>query len=441
MLSLAKKTDMVDQLGTSDQLMQSLQERAKKLPGSLSDYTKVLGMIAQPIVDAGIGIKDLEDITVGAAVAAKAMSVDLEAGARDVNQAIMGQFHSTDQLTGRLLGSLGYVGEKGRKTFNGLSKERRAAVLKEALTQKQLEQMAAANSQSALGRWDTLKATISETLGRVAKPLFEKVSSLLGGINAWLESNSAAIDQIASAVGSVFAAAFEVAGVAMAGLVAGFTFLTDHGDATIAVLIGIGGVIMAIVVPALISMAAGWIVALAPIILVIAAIALVAYGIIKLVRNWDTVKRGAGVAWDWIKDKISGFIDWIADIGSAIASPFIAAFNWVSDVINKVIDAIMAKINWVVDKAKTVGGWFSGAAKWVANTVTGGGSDLARSALATANTPSLPASASSGSKTTTVNAPATITINGAGDPAAVAAEVTRQQRAMWDSQMRLNEDL
>jgi hypothetical protein len=37
-------------------------------------------MIAQPITDAGIGVKDLEDITVGTAVAAKAMSVDLEAG-------------------------------------------------------------------------------------------------------------------------------------------------------------------------------------------------------------------------------------------------------------------------------------------------------------------------------------------------------------------------
>jgi hypothetical protein len=38
-------------------------------------------------------------------------------------------------------------------------------------------------------------------------------------------------------------------------------------------------------------MAAAWIVALAPILLIVAAVALVAYGIIKLIKHWDQVKR------------------------------------------------------------------------------------------------------------------------------------------------------
>ena len=439
MLSLAKKTDLADQLGTTDVLLASLQERAKKLPGLFTDYTKVLGMIAQPLVDAGIGIKDLEDITVGAAVAAKAMSVDLEAGARDVNQAIMGQFHSTDQLTGRLLGSLGYVGEAGREKFNKLSKARRAQVLKEALTQKQLAQMADAQSKSANGRMDTLKATIVETLGRVAAPLFAKLTTLLGRVNAWLEANSAAVDKFAKVVGDVLAVAFEVAGTAIAELVDAFKWLASGSDESmaviIAILVSLASVIITMVVPALIAMAAGWIAALAPVLAVVAAIALVAYGVIKLVRHWDTVKRAAGQTWEWIKDKAREFVDDLAGIGSAIAAPFIAAFEMVRSVVMGLIDGIVAKIDWVVNKAKSIGSAVTGSIDIDA---------MKRNMMATGgvNAPTLPGTAGGGSPTTNnnVNATATINISGAGDPKMVAAEVAKQQRAMWDTQMRLNED-
>lgn len=210
MLALAKHTDLADQLADADGLMASLQERAKRLPGSLTDYTKVLGMIAQPITDAGIGLKDLEDITVGAAVAAKSMNIDLEAAARDVNQAVMGQFHSVDQLTGRILGSLGYVGEAGRKRFNDLSKAQRAAVLKQALTQKQLAQLADAQSKNASGRWDTLKASIQETLGRVAQPLFRRLSEWLKIANEWLDQNADEVQRWADAIGDGLGVAFDV---------------------------------------------------------------------------------------------------------------------------------------------------------------------------------------------------------------------------------------
>ncbi len=315
MLSLAKHTDLADQFENADTLMSSLQERAKKLPGSMTDYTKVLGMIAQPITDAGIGLKDLEDITVGAAVAAKAMSVDLEAGARDVNQAIMGQFHSTDQLTGRILGSLGYVGEEGRKRFNALSKARRAAVLKEALTQKQLTQLADAQSKSASGRWDTFKANLQETLGRVAAPLFAKLSTLLAGANDWLEKNSATIAEVANVIGGALGTALDV-------VVSTIKFLTDGSDESIAALIGIGVAIASVVVPALAAMAAGWVLAAAPILAVVAAVGLVTLGIIKLIRNWDRVRDIGGRAWQWIKDKAVGFVDYIRSLPGRIVDAF-----------------------------------------------------------------------------------------------------------------------
>ncbi len=342
MLSLAKHTDMADQLEDTDVLMKSLQERAKKLPGSLNDYTKVLGMIAQPITDAGIGLKDLEDITVGAAVAAKAMSIDLEAGARDVNQAIMGQFHSTDQLTGRILGSLGYIGEEGRKRFNDLSKARRAAVLKEALTQRQLTQMADAQSKAASGRWDTFKANVAETLGRVAAPLFAKLSTLLAGANDWLEKNSAAIDTMANVIGTVLGGALD----AVVGILG---FLTSGGDEAIAALVAIGATILAFVVPALAAMAVGWIAAAAPIIAVVAAVAAITYGIIKLIRNWDRVRAVGARAWDWIKDKAQGFVDYIRALPGRIVDGFQAMVESIKEFFSDLFD-------WIIAEAKKLPG-------------------------------------------------------------------------------------
>lgn len=348
MLSLAKHTDLADQLDTADGLMRNLQERAKKLPGSMTDYTKVLGMIAQPITDAGIGIQDLEDITVGTAVAAKAMSVDLEAAARDVNQAIMGQFHSVDQLTGRILGSLGYVGEAGRKRFNDLSKAQRAAVLKQALTQKQLAQLADAQSKNASGRWDTFKATVQQTLGQIAAPLFKRLSGLLAKVNDWLEKNTEAIDKVAGVLGGALQTVFDA-------LLATINFLTNGSDEAHAVLLGIAAAIVAVVVPALLAMAAAWIVALAPILLVIAAVALVAYGIIKLIKHWDKVRAVAGQAWDWIKNKAIGFVDYIKSIPGRIADAFAAMAATIKQAFSDAFDWIAKKANEVIRNIPFVG--------------------------------------------------------------------------------------
>lgn len=325
MLALAKHTDLADQFDAADGLMANLQERAKKLPGSLTDYTKVLGMIAQPITDAGIGLQDLEDITVGAAVAAKAMNVDLEAAARDVNQAIMGQFHSVDQLTGRILGSLGYVGEAGRKRFNSLSKAQRAAVLKQALTQKQLAQLADEQSKNASGRWDTFKATVQETLGRVTAPLFAKLASLLAGVNDWLEKNSAAVERVAAAIGGALGSALDA-------IVDTVEFLSSGSDEAIALLIGIAVTIGTFVVPALFSMAAGWIAALAPVLAIVAGVALLMYGLIKLIKHWDKVKAAGVRAWDWIKRAALSFWGWLRSLPGRLVD-VLAGFG------QKIIDA------------------------------------------------------------------------------------------------------
>lgn len=223
MLALTKKTDLADQVAVADRLYANLQRRAKALPGTTSEYTQMLGSITQPITDAGGGLKDLEDMTVNSVVAAKALRVQWDAAARDIDQALRGQFHSTDQFTGKILGSVGYKGEEGREKYNAMSADQRLEVLRGALLQKQLTQLANAQGESFGGMLSTLQSTVQEFFGKVGLPLFKAISAELKRWNVWLDDNTDKVDAFAQKLGD--------------GLVKGFGvvknvvgFLVDHAD-------------------------------------------------------------------------------------------------------------------------------------------------------------------------------------------------------------------
>ena len=213
MLALTKKTDLTAELTNADRVFGNLQRRANTLPGTTMEYARMAGMLTQPIIDAGLGLKDLEDLTVNAVVGAKALGVEWQAAARDIDQALRGQYHSVDVFTGKILGSVGYKGEEGRAKFNALSSEKRAAELKRALTQKQLTQLAAAQGQTFSGALSTLQDTIEQFLGKVGVPLFKAITAELKQWNAWIDANSDKVDAMAKSIGE--------------GLVDGFRFVKD----------------------------------------------------------------------------------------------------------------------------------------------------------------------------------------------------------------------
>lgn len=267
MLALTKKTDVDAQLGTAGDLVTNLLQRAKALPGSAQDYAQFMGAITQTITDAGLSLKDLEEITVNGVVGAKAFGIAWDVAARDVNQALMGQFHAVDQFTGRILGSIGYKGEEGRKKFNALSAKQRAEVLKQALTQKQLTQLADLQGKSASGRWATFADNAKMALGRVTAPLLARLVGLLERVNTWLDKNSARVDAFADRVGAALTFVLEQ-------LVAVAEYLSDNQ--------GLLGAIIAISV--------GLALWMSPLLAAAAAI----IGIIALVRELDDAVRALG---------------------------------------------------------------------------------------------------------------------------------------------------
>lgn len=223
MLALTRKTDLQVQLGNADRLYGKLQQRAKSLPGTTQEYVNMLGMLTQPLSNAGATLKEMEDLTVNAVVAAKALNTPWEVAARDIDQALRGQYHATDPFSSKLLGGAGYAGEEGRAKFNAMGAGKRMDVVKAALMQKQLTQLAAAQGNTFNGQLSTLQDTVEQFLGKVGLPLFRAITAELKRWNSWIDANSTKVDEIASKVGQ--------------GLVEGFryvkdvlTFLVDHRE-------------------------------------------------------------------------------------------------------------------------------------------------------------------------------------------------------------------
>lgn len=221
MLALTNKTHLADELKNADMLVDNLRERAAKLPGTTQEYIQMLSMITQPIMDAKLGLKGLEDLTVQSVVAAKGLHVPWEVAARDIDQAIRGQFHSTDPFSSKVLGSIGYKGEEGRSRFNALTQEKRAQELQRALMQSQFTELGEAAGKSFRGRLSTLQDAWEYFKGAITKPLFEKLAVQLERVNTWLDKNQDKVKEVAEAIASALGTAFDY-------IVAAIEWIADH---------------------------------------------------------------------------------------------------------------------------------------------------------------------------------------------------------------------
>lgn len=225
MLALAKKTDLSDELKRADRLYANLQRRAMSLPGTTQEYVTMAGNITQPIIDAGLSMRDLEDLTVNATVAAKALREE-RTSARDIDQALRGQFHATDPFAGKVLGAIGYKGEEGRERYNALSGNERASELKRALMLKQWGQLAAAQGQTFSGIMSTIQDRFQQVIGKVGLPLFKAIGEELRSWNDYIAANQSKVDEIARSVGQGLVDGFRAVKDAV-------VFLVDHRDTLI----------------------------------------------------------------------------------------------------------------------------------------------------------------------------------------------------------------
>lgn len=89
------------------------------------------------------------------------------------------------------------------------------------------------------------------------------------------------------------------------------------------------------------GISAGWI------LIIIAAIALIAIGVLLLIRNWSKVTDALAAGWSWIKDKFGQLLE-------IIKAPFVAAWQWIAENAPKVLEPFKAALAWLKTNWPTV---------------------------------------------------------------------------------------
>lgn len=105
-----------------------------------------------------------------------------------------------------------------------------------------------------------------------------------------------------------------------------------------------------------------------PVVAVILAIVAV---IAVLVMNWDTVKKAAGVAADWIKGKWDALCSWLKNAWNGIGSFFSGIGDGIKNAFAGPINWIASKFEWLADKVRGVFDWIGGAWNKVSGWVSG----------------------------------------------------------------------
>ena len=322
LMALAKNTDFNDELANAGMLMEHLEKAAAKLPGETSQYVEMLSLIAQPVAQAKLGLKELEQLTISATSTALTMHIDPGQAARDIEGALNGVFNSRDRFTGPLLAARGFRGEEGRSRFNALDAGTRAKEVMAAFNAPQLQAMGAALGKSFSGVFSTMMDTWHQFERAIGKPLFERLGEQITKLNAWFDENKAKIGEVAEKIGGVLVVAFDV-------VVKAIQFFVEHSDLAISILTAIGLVLA--------GLAVAWIAGFWPIFLVIAAVTALVYGFKKLMDYPGGIKQA-------FKDAFNAIVKAAGELFDAITEGFSAAFDFVADL------PVIKQLIWLVEK-------------------------------------------------------------------------------------------
>jgi hypothetical protein len=209
LLQLNLGGSFVDNMSRATEVVSRLQQEAKTSIGTTEDMMRMFSMLAQPLSSAGASMDDFVNLTKASVVASRAMGIASEVAARDVDQAIRGQFHSVDQFTGKILGPMGFVGEAGRAKFNALSQGDRLNTMRKALNQPAIADMAKAQGDSFAGVLSTFQDNLQIAFGKIGLPLFKEITAEIKRWNEWIDKNGAALESFGRGLGKDLASAFQ----------------------------------------------------------------------------------------------------------------------------------------------------------------------------------------------------------------------------------------
>lgn len=279
-----------------------------------------------------------------------------------------------------------------------------------------------------------LKASFHGLVMTTVAALAPALTSALKSAAQWITKNRDLISGALTAALLVVKGLFE--GIAaVVGYLGNLIHRALGGDGGAwAILVGIAGVLTGLILPALVAMAAPIVVALAPLIAFGAAVALVAYGVIELIKHWGDIKKAVSDAASWvismarrmwheITDPIVDAAEQIAQLTRATMDMFERmwtrlkqfAFDAAQDITNTIHKIPL--IGRLADLGEAIGGGVADN-DFAAAALAGGGVDRIQVAP-TANV--RPTANQSTTHNTTINA--NIKVDGSKDPEKTAQAI------------------
>ncbi len=181
----------------ADRLFTTFQKMAAQSPATTKDFVEMANMISGGVLQAGMGLKELESITKGAMTASAALGAKPEMLALDVTQMLAGTVAIRDRYARQLLAG---IGEKDYKKFNTYDPTKRAQLVQKSFEQPALIQAADAFGNSFEGVVSTLKDNLEIALGQVGMPLMKQLTNEIKSWTQWITDNP---DKVASMIGTV----------------------------------------------------------------------------------------------------------------------------------------------------------------------------------------------------------------------------------------------
>jgi hypothetical protein len=178
----------------ANQLFVDYQQVAKQSVGETKDFLEMHAGIASSAYRAGLGMKELKEMTIGATVASAALGERADMVALDVKQMLSGDVTSRDRTAQILLASQNTTQE----AFNKMNQKRRNAIVTAALNDPALKAAAKAMGESFSGVTSTLKDNLQIAAGKIGLPLFKAITAEVAKWNDWIEKNPDKIRQFAA---------------------------------------------------------------------------------------------------------------------------------------------------------------------------------------------------------------------------------------------------
>lgn len=206
LVSSMKGGTLQDSLKDANTLVDQLQRRSKSTVLTTEELVHMAQSITEPVLQAGGGMKDLEDFTVGAGVAAKALGSNADYAALEITEALQGNWTKRARFMNMLMGPTGMKSEE----FNKMSAGQRFQAVSGALNAPWLKQLAEAQRNSFEGVTSTLKDNIQIALGKIGLPLFKAITKEIGSWNEWFNNHPKELAAFVSSISSMLVGTFGV---------------------------------------------------------------------------------------------------------------------------------------------------------------------------------------------------------------------------------------